>query len=66
MGDKIRTPGELAEYLDSTVGTLAHWRYVGKGPKFIKLGRNVRYRDSDIQEWLDQQTRTQTGERISA
>jgi predicted DNA-binding transcriptional regulator AlpA len=66
MEDKIHKALLVAERLGTTVGTLAYWRYMGKGPKFIKLGRAVRYRESDVNAWLDAQTREQTGERASA
>jgi predicted DNA-binding transcriptional regulator AlpA len=64
--DKIHKAHPVAERLGTTVGTLAYWRYMGKGPKFIKLGRSVRYRESDVNAWLDAQTREQTGERANA
>jgi hypothetical protein len=32
--------------------TLAKWRLLGKGPKWYKLHGAVRYRWSDIEEWL--------------
>ncbi|MFB2714658.1 helix-turn-helix transcriptional regulator [Marinobacter shengliensis] len=41
-------------------GTLEQQRYRGVGPKFIKVGKLVRYRKSDLIEYLDQQTRTAT------
>lgn len=66
MEDKIYKASPVAELLGTTVGTLAYWRYMGKGPKFIKLGRAVRYRESDVNAWLDAQTREQTGERAIA
>jgi predicted DNA-binding transcriptional regulator AlpA len=56
---------ELSDFLGSTPGTLAQWRFHGKGPRFVKIGRNVRYRASDVNAWLDAQTREQTGERAS-
>lgn len=59
--EDLFTPAQLAERIGSTTGTLAYWRYVGRGPRFVKIGRNVRYRPSDINAWLDQQTRDQTG-----
>lgn len=61
MNDKLITPVELAEYLHTTVPNLAQLRYLGKGPAFIKAGRSIRYRESDVQAWLDENTRTQTG-----
>jgi excisionase family DNA binding protein len=32
--------------------TLEKLRHRGEGPKFLKLGRAVRYRTSDLEEWL--------------
>lgn len=57
----LLTPAQLGEHLGLTVGALAQMRYRGNGPKFIKLGgKQVRYRESDVQAWLDQQTRDRT------
>ena len=33
--------------------TLEQWRYQGKGPPYLKVGRQVRYRLSDLQLWLE-------------
>lgn len=52
----LATPGELADYTGGSVQTLAVWRMKGIGPKFIKMGRHVRYRWADIEAWLDAQT----------
>jgi excisionase family DNA binding protein len=54
--DKLLSPKELAEYLGLPVGTVYAWNYRGAGPKPITVRRHVRYRESDIQKWLDQQT----------
>lgn len=32
--------------------TLAEWRHLGKGPNYVKIGSNVRYRASDIEKFL--------------
>lgn len=61
MSNQLLTPAELAEYLSTTTANLAQLRYLGKGPAFIKAGRSIRYRESDVQAWLDENTRTQTG-----
>lgn len=53
----ILEPPELAERLKVPVNTLAQWRYRGVGPKYMVVGRHVRYRESDIEHWLDSQTR---------
>lgn len=53
----LNTP-EAADYVGSTVSTLNSWRYLGRGPAFIKLGRRVVYRVDDLDAWLDAHTVT--------
>jgi predicted DNA-binding transcriptional regulator AlpA len=36
--------------------TLERWRQRGYGPPWVKIGRAVRYRWSDVEEWLASQT----------
>lgn len=66
MSNDLLNAAQLAEKLGNKVGTLAYWRYMGQGPKFIKVGRSVRYRLADVDAWLNEQTRSQTGEVCSA
>lgn len=40
--------------------TLQRWRLEGVGPVFVKLGRLVRYRKSDLDRFLDEHTCTST------
>jgi len=42
--------------------TLEVWRCQGKGPAFKKFGRLVRYSRADVAAWIEQQTRTHTGQ----
>lgn len=59
--DELHKPAVLGERLGLSVGALAQMRYKGNGPRFIKLGgRQIRYSESDIQDWLEQQTRERT------
>lgn len=44
---------KAAEMLGLRVPTLRKWRWAGTGPKFLKVGRLVRYRLSDLKEFLD-------------
>lgn len=44
---------EAAGILGLKVATLQKWRWEGTGPKFLKVGRLVRYRLSDLNEFLD-------------
>ncbi|WP_366139070.1 helix-turn-helix domain-containing protein [uncultured Rhodoferax sp.] len=40
--------------------TLPVWRVQGKGPKFIKIGRLVRYSEADVIAWIEENKRTST------
>jgi hypothetical protein len=48
-----RTPSELSEFLDVSERTLTQWRWLGKGPRWVHVGRHVRYPRRDTAEWLD-------------
>jgi predicted DNA-binding transcriptional regulator AlpA len=45
-------PCEAAEYLRSSTSTLAKARMRKQGPDFLRLGRAVRYRQSDLDAWM--------------
>lgn len=47
----------LASRLGVSRSTLQSWRYTGRGPRFIKLGRMVRYRNADVDAYLRANTR---------
>jgi len=46
----------LANRLGVSRSTLQSWRYSGRGPRFIKLGRMVRYRVADVDAYLNANT----------
>jgi predicted DNA-binding transcriptional regulator AlpA len=41
--------------------TWGQYRYLGTGPRFIKLNGHVRYRRADFEAWLDEHTVTPGG-----
>jgi predicted DNA-binding transcriptional regulator AlpA len=43
---------EVASTLRLSERTLERFRVTGLGPKFIKLGRRVLYRQSDLEEYI--------------
>ena len=45
-------PREAAEYLRSSTSTLAKARMYKRGPNFVRIGRTVRYRQSDLDAWM--------------
>lgn len=58
---------QTAEALDVTTGTLEVWRSTGRyNLPYVKVGRKVRYRAGDLREFLENRTRTHTGQIIPA
>jgi hypothetical protein len=51
-----------ASLLGVKPGTLEVWRCKGIGPKFVKLGARVVYRLRDLNEFLEERTRTSTAD----
>jgi predicted DNA-binding transcriptional regulator AlpA len=61
MAEALLTPAQAGELLGLSVPALAQMRYLGSGPKFLKLtARAVRYRRSDIDQWVESTARTST------
>lgn len=48
----VRTE-QAAKILDVQKSTLEAWRCRGGGPPFIKYGRAIRYRESDLQAFIE-------------
>lgn len=57
---ELLTTEQLADELAMTVPALAQWRYRGMGPRFIKEGRWIRYRRSDVDEWIESRLHDRT------
>jgi excisionase family DNA binding protein len=51
--ERLLTVEHLAEYLGVPVATLYAWRYRRQGPPGFRVGRHVRFRRSDIDDWIE-------------
>ena len=51
--EPMLTTSELAEYLGVHVQAIYDLRADGRGPAGIRVGRELRYRISDVKRWLD-------------
>lgn len=52
--DRLLTEVQATEFLDLRPGTLCVWRSTKRhNLPFIKVGRNVRYRERDLAKWLE-------------
>lgn len=57
---------QVAEYLGKSVAWCERSRWDGTGPRFIKVGRAVRYRADDVLAWLEDNARNNTSEAARA
>ena len=46
------TEREVADMLGLSVATLRAWRHRGRGPRFLRLGRSVRYLPADLADFV--------------
>lgn len=46
--------------------TLEKLRMTGRGPRYVKLGRSVRYRPRDLDEWVAARVRERTADKALA
>ena len=50
--DEFLTIGELAARLRKPVNTLYRWNSRNEGPAYLRVGRTVLYRRTDVEKWL--------------
>lgn len=43
---------ELAAYLRVNTDTIHKWRHKGEGPPALRIGKYLRFRPSEVEEWL--------------
>ncbi len=60
--DRLLTELQVAERQGRAVKTLQNQRVSGDGIPFVKLGRSVRYRLSDVKAWEAARVRTSTSD----
>ena len=54
-GERLMTPQEVADFLALPVLTLQTWRAKRTGPRVYRVGRHVRYRREDVEDWLERE-----------
>lgn len=58
--DPLLHPKEVARLLNVSTSWLAKSRLTGTGPRFVKIGRAVRYPESAVREFIKAHMRTLT------
>ena len=61
-GQEFLDTREAASFLNVSPRTLPGWRSNGGGPRFVKLGRVVRYRLADLLDFAEQGERSSTAD----
>ncbi len=62
IADRLLNEHEVAKRQGRAVKTLQNQRVTGDGIPFVKLGRSVRYRLSDVMAWEAARVRTSTSD----
>jgi predicted DNA-binding transcriptional regulator AlpA len=60
--DPLLHPRDAAKMLNVSVSWLAKARLSGTGPRYVKIGRSVRYPESSIREFIKGRMRGSTSE----
>ena len=58
----VLTPKEADEFCRTSSSTLAKRRLAGLPPRFLKIGRSVRYDKAELEKFLDTCRRRSTSE----
>lgn len=53
--DQLLNEKEVAEYLGLSESWCQRKRWLGGGPPYRKIGRNVRYPKSELDKWINEQ-----------
>ena len=61
--DPLLHPRDAAKMLQVSLSWLAKSRLRGDGPRYVKIGRAVRYPESSIREYIKARMRGSTSER---
>lgn len=60
--DHLLSADKAANILNISPSTLAKMRLSGTSPRYIKLGRRVAYKPSDLEAWIEAQSFRSTAE----
>jgi len=65
MSDRFFGPETLSVELKIPVSTLAKWRLYGGGPRYVKMGKNIRYERIDVDQWVESRKRRTTSSKAA-
>ena len=50
--EPLLSPQQLADFVGVSLASVYTWNHLGTAPRRLSLGRIVRYRVRDVEEWL--------------
>jgi excisionase family DNA binding protein len=59
---RLLTQSEAAKMLRLSERTLERLRLQGGGPRYVKANRSVRYREADLEAWIEKRVVSSTSE----
>ena len=57
--EPLMSSKQLAAYLGVSVETLYYWRTCNKAPPAVRAGGALRWRESDVREWLNRDSESE-------
>jgi predicted DNA-binding transcriptional regulator AlpA len=60
--DPLLQPADVAKLLRVSLSWLAKSRLTGTGPRFVKVGRSVKYLESAVRDFIKSRQRSSTSE----
>jgi predicted DNA-binding transcriptional regulator AlpA len=63
QSEALLTAPDAGRLLRVSLSWLAKARLRGDGPRFVKIGRSVRYPESSLRDYIKSRTRSSTSER---
>ena len=61
-GGALLDTAAAAAFLGCSPWSLCEWRVTGDGPRFVRVGRLVRYTPAALAEWIDRNTCNSTSD----
>ena len=63
--ESLLTENEVSAHLKVRLACLRRWRLCGEGPQYVKVNNLVRYRESDLNNWMSELPSAGNGRRLS-
>lgn len=66
LDDRLLDKIETARVMNCSLALVHKWVQQGTGPKHVKIGRRVMFRESELNRWVAAQTRASTHHKAEA